>query len=354
MSISFQVDNVTQGTFPSGAKPQIAREFMGFEASSTEPVYRTNQHPLLEAVRLAYDRHLPLFLSPDDIWLTIAQGFSDHVNSNAEALRSRFVQHEGRKEIHVELPFFVKGSPDNPWQRAFPQFSDQVREHIGKAHNLLVGDFTTTTPTTRAAFELTLMDAMQAYFEYWGHTRCGFPLITLGGTQEDWENIQYRVQALAEYDQPGTPLRWWTDPLQDVVAQFVQAYSAPDLGFWRSMCKTEGGSGGPYINGWINALFPYARREGRRGQGQQIVSRMGPQYNLASWMSAPKSFNDATPDIFGDGMRQTPFIWDYYQIEYDYFFASGFVGIAVESRTQTVSPVIGWGVKEKGLRASGK
>src|SRR5271166_3700926 len=52
---------------------------------------------LIETVHLAFSQHRPLILSPDCIWLVIAQGFGHHVNENAEHLRGRMVSHEGRK-----------------------------------------------------------------------------------------------------------------------------------------------------------------------------------------------------------------------------------------------------------------
>jgi len=40
-------------------------------------------------------------LSPDIIWLAIAQGFSNHVNENSEALRKKFVDFDGKKTLTV-------------------------------------------------------------------------------------------------------------------------------------------------------------------------------------------------------------------------------------------------------------
>src|SRR5690349_296604 len=56
-------------------------------------------HPLLGAVHLAFAEHRPLVLSPDAIWLTIAQGVAQHVRQNAERLRSRLVRHEDKKRL---------------------------------------------------------------------------------------------------------------------------------------------------------------------------------------------------------------------------------------------------------------
>lgn len=50
-------------------------------------------HALIEAVHTAFAEHYPLVLPPDDVWLCLAQGFAQHVEANAEALRSRFVRH---------------------------------------------------------------------------------------------------------------------------------------------------------------------------------------------------------------------------------------------------------------------
>ena len=56
-------------------------------------VARDDDHALLTALRYAFYDHLPLRISPDAIWVTLARGFSLHVNKNAEELRHRFVSH---------------------------------------------------------------------------------------------------------------------------------------------------------------------------------------------------------------------------------------------------------------------
>jgi hypothetical protein len=44
-------------------------------------------HGLAAAIFHAYNNHQHLILTPDDIWLTIAQGVSQHINYNAEKFR---------------------------------------------------------------------------------------------------------------------------------------------------------------------------------------------------------------------------------------------------------------------------
>ena len=58
-------------------------------------------HGLAAAIFHAYNKHQHLRLTPDDIWLTIAQGVSQHINYNAEKFRYSFVNHKDKKEINV-------------------------------------------------------------------------------------------------------------------------------------------------------------------------------------------------------------------------------------------------------------
>src|SRR5690242_3856400 len=58
---------------------KIAREVLLSPQRGTPVVAQSNSpNPLVGAVHLAFSRHLPVTLSPDVIWLTIAQGFSHH------------------------------------------------------------------------------------------------------------------------------------------------------------------------------------------------------------------------------------------------------------------------------------
>ena len=154
-------------------------------------------HPFVAAVHLAFDEHRPLVLSPDMLWLLVAQGFANHVNANAEALRPQFVAHPGKETINVRRDDFVKGSPANPRPQVFEEFSGGIREHIGAAtHDLLLPRFSTTGPTEKAAAEVVLMDAMQAFFDFQLHTLCGIPQIVLEGTHHDWQLLAERTRAL--------------------------------------------------------------------------------------------------------------------------------------------------------------
>ncbi|MGO9465079.1 MAG: DUF4419 domain-containing protein [Isosphaeraceae bacterium] len=212
-------------------------------------------HPAVAAAHRAFMDHRPLCLSPDTIWLMICQGVANHVNANAEELRSRFVSHEGKIQISVRRDDFVKGSPENPWADAIEELTQKVREHIGSAFDLFRPAFTTTGRVEKAAAAVVLLDAMQSYFDYDIETFCGIPAITLEGTPEDWQDVADRAERFGSLD-----LEWWLEPLRAVLHQFVAAAQGMvDRPFWQSFYKYQDESGGPMITGWISALFPYLK-----------------------------------------------------------------------------------------------
>jgi hypothetical protein len=260
MSITFEVSRVARAQAPLRKPSQDGElrlhnkrvEAMGANVPAFLPA---DTHGLIRAVHTAYALHYPLVLSPDTVWLAIAQGFAAHANVHTERLRSKFVRHTGRAPIDVQRDDFVKGSPENRWPEVFSVFSDAVAGHIGRQRDLVVCDFSTTGPCERAASEIVLLDAMQSYFKYGVFTRCGIPEITLDGTADDWRSIRGRARALEEYE-----LTWWTDALGPVLDQLVAtAEGRVDLPFWKAFFKHENGSGGPWVRGWINVLFPYLR-----------------------------------------------------------------------------------------------
>ena len=193
-----------------GVKPESRYQPCGV------PVSSGRIHAFVDALHMAFAYHYPLTITPDHIWMCVAQGFSTHVNTNADKLRKKFVTHEGKKTIVVERDDFVKGDPKNPWPEVFDEFSEQIREHIGdETHNLLTPEFTTTGPNEKAASQVVLMDTMKNYFEYTVCTLCGNPEIVLEGTVDDWKKLREKTLSLAQYD-----LDWWIEVLKPILDQF--------------------------------------------------------------------------------------------------------------------------------------
>jgi hypothetical protein len=307
-------------------------------------------HPVIAAVHLAFNEHRPLVLSPDILWLLVAQGFANHINANAEELRSKFVKHSGKATIAVRRDDFIKGSPENPWPDVFGEFSSCIREHVGATtHDQLLPNFSTTGPAERAAAEVVLLDAMQSFFSYECHTMCGIPQITLEGTADDWEVLAERTRGLGQFG-----LGWWTEALAPILDEFVAASRGQvNARFWGSIYKLDGGSGGPYTTGWITAFFPYLKnwQTGRASHQNPWLAKGGKELQKLLYPPAasdPYRFGHGpTTDRFPSGLARAPFLWNYFDVPFEMEFLGGFVGVRQEADTLRLRPEIGWAVREQ-------
>jgi hypothetical protein len=306
-------------------------------------------HPVIAAIHQAYCDHRPVVLSPDMLWLLVLQGFANHVNANAEELRPKFVQHPGRVTIKVRRDDFVKGSPTNPWPEVFGEFSRHIRDHVGAAtHDLLLPNFSTTSAVERAAAEVVLLDAMQSYFEYELVSMCGIPEIVLEGTMEDWTRLAERTRGLGQFG-----LEWWTEILAPVLEQFVAAARGQvNRDFWQSIYKVDAGSGGPYINGWITAFFPYLKEySGPALWRNRYLTEGGPalQKVLYPWAGEDprESREGVTTDQFPGGLARAPFRWNSLGDVFAMEFLGGFVGVRQDPQTLGLRPEIGWAIREQ-------
>jgi hypothetical protein len=349
--VTFPVSDVTPAAQPLPEAPAIEAitTFLGGPVESCSRyhgklVSGVRSHPLIGALHGAFNDHRPLCLSPDVIWLTLAQGFAHHVNAHAEQLRPLLVAHQGKLTLIVVRNDFVKGSPENPWAEVFGEFSSQIRSHIGNdTHAMLVADFSTTGPVERAASEVVLMDAVQQFFDFEVHTFCGIPSITLEGTAADWRSVAERAERFA-----GFGLEWWVEGLRPVLAEFVSAAEGdPDRAFWESIYKWQGpeGSGSPHVSGWVRNLFPYlsnprAKYAWPPGRSTEPPLHRNPWLGEMSNGGPGRDDFPATPGV-------TPFRWRYFHLVYEMEFVGGLIGVSQDAETLCLRPEIGWAVRAK-------
>jgi len=290
----------------------------------------------------AFAQHLPLELSPDHIWTLMSYAFAKNVDENAEELRKNFVQHKGKKRLMVETPdsfqMSAKNEPDtgastDDWQEyIFPEFSKQIREHIGESsHSLIAGDFSTTTTVSKAASEITLMSAMKNYFSFGMSTCCGIPSITLLGTEEDWVSLRNRTEELGKVMQKDFT-EYWMPLVLPLLDEFVASYrGSVKHGFWQSMVKLRNngmGSGyAEFISGWIQIFFPYLA-------SGKLNRELRPWHEMF--------FHGPKPGEFPTIISSVPVDWDYNGSKFDLHFHAGITGVSQNAVDGTLAPVIGW------------
>lgn len=304
------------------------------------------EHPVMCALYKAFSDHRPLCLYPDMIWLLICQGVAQHVNVEAESLRTQIVHHDGKVVIEVVRDEFIKGSLENRWDGVIDELCQRVREHIGSVHDQFVPNFSTTGSKERIAAKIVLLDAVKSYFVYEVHSLCGIPSITLEGTVEDWQSLADRVETFAEFN-----LEWWLTALRPILQEFVEAVRGKvRQPFWESIYKFRSISGAGAVTGWIAAFFPYFKD----GHGYATVKNPWIFHGGTTldwlmngqWGRYDGYSHDPAPASFPSSLTRVPFVWNYFQHRFDMELLGGFVGVAQDERTLTLRPEIGWAIRE--------
>jgi hypothetical protein len=319
--VTFDVSDVTPGSvrlpqtgFRAALGQKLGRPIEA--AASALPVAQASVgHPFVDAVSAAFRHHLPLVLSPDDVWLCLTQAIGAHVELNAEALRERFVRHAGTAEIVVRRDGFVRGSPDNDWGGVFAEFAARSEAQSTDVTGLFVADFSTTGPVERAASNMALLAALKSYFDLAMATLCGIPRITLLGQARDWLRIRDRVERFEELG-----LGEWLSALRPALDAFASAAQGEvDRDFWRSFFKWEDRSGGAEVSGWVNALFPYVQRMNVQGldrealRGGKVGLHPHPNPHATRWRrSADQAHDGPRESEFGSGLVAAPLTWHHH------------------------------------------
>ncbi|KAL3873378.1 hypothetical protein ACJMK2_036506 [Sinanodonta woodiana] len=293
------------------------------------------KHGLVATVVEAYNKHIGLELSPDDLWCLIIQGVATHLSDEdtAEKHRGTFVNHSGKEQLLVDGRKYniqPKGKCEpNHNQTGWVGFVEEIAEMINDntkcdITEILTKPFSTTGPMESQVFRCCLMEAMQNYFEYVCGFKCGIPEVCLLGTLHDYKNIKERVDRLSELM---PDMDWWFIKVNKIIDNFVSSMEGkPDIDWWnRIVTKIPVGSGGKTtLTGWLGDMFPYSK--GLDGK-------------------LKRSFKIPNCSEIGPGLTFTPVILDDQfntGKEYKLRLAAGFLGAGENKETQRLRPVQGW------------
>ncbi|RYF96190.1 MAG: DUF4419 domain-containing protein, partial [Chitinophagaceae bacterium] len=220
--------------------------------------------------------------------------------------------------------------PNSPWQDVFPEFSKQISAASGKElAKAMTADFTTTSPTSKAVSQITLMDAVEPYFDFVVMiVACGIPEITLEGTPKDWQKVLDKAKYLKKYE-----LAWWIDEIEPLLQEFVNASKGKaDKDVWRNMFKYHSikqyGSK-VMIDGWIIKFFPYFENGKRNPMTGITSSRALP----SEFVNVPVEHIEI--DAHGNTIKTQLEVW------------AGFTGLEQNNRTFALKPQIGWMIRKK-------
>eukprot|EP00483_Globobulimina_turgida_P002237 UN02239 len=206
----------------------------------------------------AWSQHYPFRFRAEHIWLLILQSVAVHVDQNAEKLRKKYVDHDGKKELLVE----ISGNPSpKEWMSTIENFVNQIDKNtVEDTCKLFDCNFTTSILTEKIATKVTIMDICKNYFSYRCMTLCGFPQITLDGSKQDWIKLKQKTVKLLNEKVDKKFGAKWGQALLPLLDRFIAAYDGNiDCVFWNSMIKrgaTHGSGAHSWYSGMVNILFP--------------------------------------------------------------------------------------------------
>ncbi|MFW5739686.1 MAG: DUF4419 domain-containing protein [Myxococcota bacterium] len=281
MSITFKADDVVPAATPVPTKPfeSTVGQVLAVGGDPHLPVVDTaGVHPLLAAVHLAFSEHRPLALSPDAIWLTIAQGAAQHIRLHPDVLRDRVRAGRNKSALRVEWDGPAPATREE-FQAATALFCAALSERADAGMvRWLRCDFSTSTAVERTASEIVTMDLFSPFFTFEFACICGIPEVTLLGTPDDYRSIAARVGYLDELG-----MQFWTRSLRPITEELVAASEGrPNVELWRELYKPRKAYGWARITGWIARLFPYLARNGRYDRPNPLL-----ELSHADVVSAP-------------------------------------------------------------------
>jgi len=204
---------------------------------------------------------------------------------------------------------------------------------------MIVADFSTTTPLSKACSEIVLMDSMKSYFVYDLTTLCGIPGVYLTGTKQDWLKIISKAKKLGELDET---LLKWTVQLEKILNYFVLAFEGKiNEEFWDSLYKFwDSGSGGPDVTGWICYFYLYSMIEEQPGKNKLRLNKfVFDEYKL----TAKHEFT-ISPTDFPQGIGKAPVNWNYFGSDIKLEFLGGVIGASFQESTKALVPQFGWAI----------
>jgi len=350
---TFEVDDVkpaksklNEVTFDVFAENHFKQQVYSFpEEMKNKNIVANRGNGFLNTVRFAYDDHRPLELSPDVVWLLLCQNFGDHVSANKDSLEFLLLKEDHPKVITVRNDNLTY-SNDKEWSHLMASFSDEIEAYSKESFkNLLVQEFSTTTPTIRSVYHATHMDITSHYIAFRSHTMCGFPSITLLGTTEDWRKIYNEVDKFSKFG-----LEQWVKELKPVLMEFVLASEGnPTIDFWQSFYKSVQVYDVNVISGWILKFYPYLRKT------INGVDTFSPNPYLEG---KKYLLSEIGSESLSKGFKETEFVWLKESldtvIQDTLLLYSGFYGILQDPETGAIQPNISWVITSRDSKSTRK
>lgn len=339
------------GVEPASSKIVEVKDSKMMTYAPLEPVSvsSASANNFLNAVVHAYNNHLSLRISPDDILQCVAMAISTCINDHSEEYRDVFVNHAGKKKLVVKV--LTPPGVFN-WDQLLDLMSGLIDENV-KSSLGLEPSFSTTTRISKSVAALTKMASFKKYFSYGFMMCCGIRAVDLTGTLDDWLMLRQKVGYATGLMTSKGHMVNWSKHVFALIDRLIETYRVGDgvlsddlKTFWsRIVTYVPYGSGGErYISGWIKLLVPgdqYDRfpekcnlLDVHSSEPERTRDYYGWQDLMKAWagmtFDAPKSHTFVEAELNDHGLV------------YDLYCVSGFVGMQIVDGF--VQPQLGYAV----------
>ena len=303
-------------------------------------------HPILEGYYQSYAKHIPVTVSPDILWMLIVQGFSRHIDQNAEKLRNKFVDFDGQKALIVGGDeWTIEEITREGWESTFAAFVELIKRNAGDSMvKIITPTFSTTTPTIQVSSQIAIMSCFKNYFKYIRlYGGCGFPYINLQGTLKDYEELKSKVEKLKGFD-----IDDWIMELIIIIDKIIETKKGKiDIDFWKNMIKNKEtieprGSGAltkvENIDGWLLNFYPYYKVDDVFKKCEKLVRKT--DFN--------KPLDVKNLENIPEEMVEVPLIM-HHKItgkDTELTIKTGFLGM-IQEKNGLAKPEIGWFITNK-------
>ena len=206
----------------------IVQYNVDFNETTFSLVSNSFPNSLLVMCHVAFAEHRPMALTPDLLWHYIMKGISIHINKYSEELRKKFVMHEDKEELIVDVYKPARALDVDDWSDVFKEFRYKIAANLTEEGKALISEkkFSTTSNVIDDVSCIALMDAMSKYFDYRVKYVCGIPSVALLGRKGDWMELRNRAQRalnlLSSDDLKGdVSLSWWKGSLLPVLDKLI-------------------------------------------------------------------------------------------------------------------------------------
>ena len=328
MTITVQVSSVETSISPSLDFQEFLNSHPGIDDSvilhsgPTNTVRTPFYNGLVGAAYAAYCSHHHLTITPDDVWIGITTAFARFIDTHGEEMRDLFVSHSGKISLEAHGSSLC-GSLDSMMDQLAQQIKDNTK---GNIKEWFEPNFSTTTDLTRTVGSMVLMGGMKSFFTYRCNLKCGLPSITLEGTVEDWKLIRSRADKILEYSNFSEDLTIWHTVLISVLNALVATVEGvPNREWWNRICSHKsGGSGPPFISGWIQVFIPF-------NEDGCLINR---STNIWYWKTETSKIPSSTVSV--------PVVIDDNGNEYNTNFIAGHIVCTKGDTEDSIRPCLGY------------